>query len=119
MRITRKMMSSMWASHAVKDATRYSHRLCAGKSGNPLRLPKLSARIAAALVERSKDELVTLWRDTSNDEGLFQTMDALQEAGEVMKSLAAMIETAHLRMLIAVHAYAAEIGGDTWAQVAS
>jgi hypothetical protein len=88
-----------------------------GPSGKVMDRLGVSARMAAALVERSKSELVSLWRDTPNDEDLFEMMDGLKEAAEIMESIAAMIEAANMRLLIAVHAYAAEIGGDTWAEV--
>jgi hypothetical protein len=84
-----------------------------GPSAKAMNHLGVSARISAGLVERSKSELIGLWRDTTSHEALFQTLDSLQEAAEIMKSLASMIENAHLRLLVAVHAYAAEIGVDT------
>jgi Ribbon-helix-helix protein, copG family len=64
-------------------------------------------------------QLISAWRDTPNGEAdaLFEMMDDLQEAAEIMKSVAAMVQTAHLRLLIAVHACSAEIGGAVWAEV--
>jgi hypothetical protein len=89
-----------------------------GPSGKVMDHLGISARFAAAFVERSKSELINLWRDRPNNgDDLFELMDNLQEAAEIMKSIAAMVETAHMRLLIAVHPYAAEIGGDTWAEV--
>jgi hypothetical protein len=90
-----------------------------GPSAKLMQRLGISARTAAALVERSKSELISAWRDTPNDEAdaLFEMMDDLQEAAEIMKSVAAMVQTAHLRLLIAVHAYSAEIGGAVWAEV--
>ena len=85
-----------------------------GPSAKTMHHLGVSARTAAALVERSKSELISLWRDTPNDEAeaLFEMMDSLQESAEIIKSLAAMVQTAHLRLLVAAHAVAAEIGGD-------
>jgi hypothetical protein len=90
-----------------------------GPSAKVMNRRGVSARTAAALIERSKSELISLWRGTSNDdaEDLFEMMDSLQEAAEIMKSMAFMVQTAHLRLLVAVHAYSAEIGGDVWAKV--
>jgi hypothetical protein len=84
-----------------------------GPSARAMNHLGVSARIGAGLVERSKNELIGLWRDMTDHKALFQTMDSVQEAAEIMKSLAGMIENAHLRLLIAVHAYAAEMSIDT------
>jgi hypothetical protein len=89
-----------------------------GPSGKVMNRLGVAARMAAAVVERSKSELISLWRNTAaGDEAVFEMMDSFGEAAEIMKSLAAMAETAQMRLLVAAHAYAAESGGDVWAEV--
>ena len=64
----------------------------------------ISARFAAVFVERSKSELISMWQDEPNQEELFEMVDHLQEAAEIMMAMAAMVQTAHLRLLVAAHA---------------
>lgn len=68
----------------------------------------ISARFAAVFVERSKSELISMWQDEPNQEELFEMVDHLQEAAEIMMAMAAMVQTAHLRLLVAAHAVVEE-----------
>jgi hypothetical protein len=68
----------------------------------------VSARFAAAFVERSKSELIGMWQDEPNQEELFDLVDNLQEAAEKMMAMVAMVQTAHLRLLVAAHAVVEE-----------
>jgi hypothetical protein len=59
----------------------------------------IASRLARSIMFKTRDDLIAMHTDRGNDEVVDRLMTAFKDAGEILKELAWMLESANCRVL--------------------